>query len=53
MQAIGAYNRKGEGTLLNLQTLYEETLVLHDSYVELAKKEGLMSPTKATPKDHE
>ena len=52
-QAIGAYNRKGEGTLLNLQTLYEETLVLHDSYVELAKKEGLMSPTKATPKDHE
>ncbi|MDX1326167.1 MAG: biopolymer transporter ExbD, partial [Arenibacter sp.] len=52
-QAVGAYKREGEGTLLNLQTLYEETMVLYDDYVDLAKKEGLLSPTKATPKDHE
>ncbi|WP_051254371.1 M56 family metallopeptidase [Arenibacter latericius] len=52
-QAIVAYNRKGEGTLLKLHNLLEEILVLHDSYMELARKEGLMSPTKATPKDNE
>ncbi|MFD2789237.1 hypothetical protein KCTC52924_00738 [Arenibacter antarcticus] len=44
-KAVGAYMKKKEGTLFNLEALYEETMVLYDSYVVLAIKEDLMKPT--------
>ena len=47
-KATEAYTKKGEGTLANLQTLYEETMVLYNGYVELAIKENLMKPTPSS-----
>ncbi|WP_192877677.1 MULTISPECIES: M56 family metallopeptidase [Arenibacter] len=54
-KATVAFTKKGEGTLVNLQTLYEETMVLYNGYVELAIKEDLMKPTrtKSTTKKEE
>ena len=50
-KATEAFTKKGEGTLANLQTLYEETMVLYNSYVELAVKEDLMKPTPPKAKE--
>lgn len=47
-KATEAFTKKGEGTLVKLQTLYEETMVLYNSYVELAIKEDLMKPTPSS-----
>lgn len=47
-KATEAFTKKGQGTLVNLQTLYEETMVLYNSYVELAIKEDLMKPTPSS-----
>lgn len=47
-KATEAFTKKGQGTLVNLQTLYEETMVLYNGYVELAIKEDLMKPTPSS-----
>ncbi len=47
-EAVSAFTKSGKGTTDELHKMYEEVMVLYDDYVELAAKEGLMTPRPRT-----